>query len=103
MSQPKNPPLSVRLPSWLLEHIKGEAAAKGLAVNAELVAVLTRAYRLGEKAADTGATPEQVMKAAKPAPKAAAAAPAANPEKLAIKVAFGGDVRRGPIQKTGKR
>ena len=66
MAQPKNPPLSVRLPPWLLAHVKAEAASKGLAVNAELVAVLTRAYRLGEKMADGGATPAQVMKAAKP-------------------------------------
>lgn len=83
MVQPKKPPLSVRLPPWLLEHIKAEAAAKGLKVNAELVAVLTRAYRLGEKAADMGATPEQVMKAAK---KAAAPAPVAKPGKLSINV-----------------
>lgn len=60
MAQPKNPPLSVRLPPWLLEEIKAAAAAKGLAVNAELVAVLTQAYRLGEKLADSGATPAQV-------------------------------------------
>ena len=71
MAQPKNPPLSVRLPPWLLEHLKAEAAAKGLAVNAELVAVLTQAYRLGEKLADAGATPAQlgeVVAAAKRAP-----------------------------------
>lgn len=79
MVQPKTPPLSVRLPPWLLEHIKAQAVANGVKVNAELVAVLTRAYRLGEKAADMGATPEQVMKAARPEPK-----PPASPPKVSV-------------------
>lgn len=71
MAQPKKPPLSVRLPAWLLAHIQEQAAAKGLKVNAEVVAVLTRAYQLGEKAADMGATPEQLMKAVRSKPETA--------------------------------
>lgn len=97
MAQPKTPPLSVRLPPWLLEHVKAEAASKGLKVNAELVAVLTRAYRLGEKAADLGATPAQVMKVARSAEK-----PVPVP-KLSVSLPYVEDLKRPIYQKGSKK